>query len=80
MDKIEKALHTLSEAGRKKYTLLLLRIRHGDFAGLDIKKLQGRDDIFRVRKGRMRIIFRKTKDGILILAFEQRNDNTYNLF
>jgi mRNA-degrading endonuclease RelE of RelBE toxin-antitoxin system len=44
---------------------------------LDIKKLKGRDDIFRVRKGDIRIMYRFEKEKIFLLSIERRNDNTY---
>lgn len=45
--------------------------------GLDIKKLQGHDSIFRLRKGKLRVIFIKNSKTVLILAIERRNDKTY---
>ncbi len=76
-DCITKALKRLSGRERSNLEDILKRIRRGDFAGLDLKKLSGREDIFRVRKGTMRVIFRKTPAGIFILAVERRSDNTY---
>lgn len=55
---------------------ILLKITGNDFTGLDLKKLKGRNDVFRVRKGKIRIIFRKT-ETISILAIERRSDNSY---
>lgn len=47
--------------------------------GLDVKKLQGRNDIYRVRKGMFRIIFRKIPNvENAIIAVERRSDTTYN--
>lgn len=46
---------------------------------LDVKKLKGYKNIFRVRKGTVRIIFRVTNNQIYILAIERRYDTTYNL-
>lgn len=78
MDPIEKALSKLTENGRRKLKDLLERIRSGDFRDLDLKKLKGRDDVYRVRKGTFRVIFRKTSSGIKVLALERRSDTTYN--
>lgn len=77
MDKIEKALQKLRPKEKEIFKQLLADIRRGSTALYDIKKLKGRDDIFRIRKGDMRIIFRKTKTSIKILALERRNDTTY---
>lgn len=77
MDKIEKALAKLMPQERKIFRDLLIDVKTGRFENLDIKKLKGRADIFRVRKGRMRLIFRKTENSIFILTLERRSDNTY---
>ena len=76
MDKIAKALKKLAAGEKKIVKALLLKINRRDFNGLDIKKLKGRPDIYRVRKGKIRIIYRFAKNKILILTAERRNDNT----
>ena len=79
MDKIKKALQRLTPKERlvvKEILVVLARQQIGNF---DIKKLKGRDDIFRVRKGQIRIIYRVSEKGaISILAIERRSDTTYN--
>ena len=50
-DRIEKSLRKLSEKERSAIKEILLMIRNNKLTGLDIKKLKGRDDIFRIRKG-----------------------------
>mgnify|MGYP001598047906 FL=1 len=71
MDKIEKALRTLTAEERKLIKEVLSKLTSGNTAGLDIKKLKGREDIFRARKGTLRIIYRKIKEKIFILAVER---------
>ena len=80
MDRIEKALKKIGEDEKKALKDLLLKINKGDLEGLDLKKLKARDDIFRVRKGNFRIIFRKDKDIIKILTLERRKESTYRHF
>lgn len=78
MDKIEKALQRLRPAERKKIKDILIRLKNHDFKNLDLKKLKGREDIFRIRQGKIRIIYRvDSKDNIFILALQRRNDATY---
>ena len=80
-DKTEKALRKLSEKERGRLKSLLLLIKSGTLNGLDLAKLKGTDDIYRVRKGDLRVIFRKTKDDvIMILAIERRSDTTYSKY
>jgi len=78
MDKIEKALNKLSSGERKKLKKILIQIDRKDFQNLDLKKLKGRNDVFRVRKSNIRIIFYKTDNSIKILSIERRSSKTYN--
>lgn len=77
MDKISKALKKLTRKERKAVEKILVGIEKEELTGFDIKKLKGREDIFRVRKGVIRIIFRKTDAGIFVLSVERRSDRTY---
>lgn len=78
MDKLTKSLAQIPEKERRKIKTIVKKISRRDFKGLDLKKLSGRDDIYRVRQGDRRIIFRLIKDEAYILAVEKRSDNTYN--
>ncbi len=77
VDKIEEELKKLTEKEREVIKNILTKIQEESIKGLDVKKLKGRDDIFRVRKGNIRIIFRKDNEKILILSIERRSDKTY---
>lgn len=76
-DKIKKLLAKLSRKEAEVVKLLLLRVKLDDTLGLDIKRLQGHPDLFRVRKGRLRIIYRKTTSDFLLLRIDLRNEKTY---
>jgi mRNA-degrading endonuclease RelE of RelBE toxin-antitoxin system len=79
MDKIAKALKKLTGKEREAIKEILAKIKNQQIGNLDLKKLKGREDIFRVRKGEMRIIYRTNKTGnIFILSIEKRNDTIYN--
>lgn len=77
MDKISKALKRLNAKERKTVKSLLEKIQKGDTQGLNVKKLKERDDVFRARKGDMRIIYRRKDNGISVLAMERRSEKTY---
>ena len=80
MDKIEKALKKLTEKERDVVRDLLRCLAGNETENLDIKKLKGHDDIFRVRKASLRIIYRKDPHGrIFLLAIERRSESTYKL-
>ncbi|MDO8493404.1 MAG: hypothetical protein Q7S19_02560 [bacterium] len=82
MDKITKALRKFSEDEKLIVKDILRRVYNGDVApNLDLKKLSGYDDIFRIKKGKIRIIYLVNKDdSIKVLSVTKRNDNTYNKF
>ena len=78
MDKIQKALGKLTEKERKKVKEILIQLKNRRIENLNIKKLKGREDIFRIRKGKIRIIYRTDiKNNISILSIERRSDTTY---
>ena len=77
MDKIGKELSKLSPKEKENLKFILNKIKSGDFYGLDVKKLKGSDNLFRVRKGNMRIIYLKIEKDIILLKLERRNDQTY---
>lgn len=79
MDKIAKALQSLSSKEREKIKSILLKIKINSLSGLDLKKLKNCDNIFRIRRGKLRIIFKKQDNGqYYVLAIERRSDKTYN--
>jgi mRNA-degrading endonuclease RelE of RelBE toxin-antitoxin system len=78
MDKIEKALRKFSEGERKKIKEILSDLQKFPWKkNLDIKKLKGRNDIYRVRKGDIRIIFRLFKKKVFVIKIGRRKSSTY---
>ncbi|HUD81355.1 MAG TPA: hypothetical protein VMR08_01865 [Patescibacteria group bacterium] len=79
-DKIEK---NLAKFGKKELLVvesLLHKIEEGELSGLNLVKLKGYSDIFRARKGKIRIIFQQREDEIKVLAIERRSEKTYRDF
>ena len=79
MDKIDKALKKLSKKERKTVSNILTKLIKKDFSGLNLKKLKGYNDIFRAKKGSLRIIFRQEKNNIKLLSIDRRSESTYKL-
>jgi len=77
MDKIDKVLQKLTSQERQELKDILSRINSGNIQGLDLKKLRSKQDIFRVRKGKIRIIFYNKDNAIKVLSLERRSDKTY---
>ncbi len=77
MDKIKKALDKFSKKEKELVKDILIKLQSRDFPGLDVKKLKGREDIFRVRRGNIRIIYKTENKKIFLLTIERRNEKTY---
>ena len=78
MDKISKALKKFSVKEQENVKEILLKLKNNSLDGFDIKKLKGHSNIFRIRKGEIRIIYKIDKnDDMVILVIERRTDNTY---
>lgn len=79
MDKIDKFLRKIPEKINREIYKIVNLIINGKTEGLDCKKLREKDNVFRVRKGDIRIIYAVVNKKNIILAIEKRSDNTYNL-
>ncbi len=78
MNKIQKILSKLTPKECRVVRDILQLLRTNKIAGLDIKKLSGLKDVFRVRRGNLRIIYRVIEEGgIIVVAISRRNEKTY---
>ncbi|MCB9811230.1 MAG: hypothetical protein H6779_03585 [Candidatus Nomurabacteria bacterium] len=80
MDRNEKFLKKLSNKELSDLSDILELIKEGKTKQVDVKKLVGYSDVFRVRKEKIRIIFLANRDRIDILEISRRNDKTYKNF
>ena len=77
MNKIEKSFRKLSKKEQEAMLLLLQQIKK-DFSKIPgLIKLKGRHDLFRVRMGSYRIIFKVSSKNIEIMKITKRNEQTY---
>jgi mRNA-degrading endonuclease RelE of RelBE toxin-antitoxin system len=80
MDRNQKFLKRLSSKEFIAVEQVLQKILIRDTSGLDIKKLSGYRDVYRVRTGNIRIIFLDTGNSIEILEISRRDEQTYKNF
>lgn len=80
MDKISKAIRKLSRKQAKQVAEAIEQLLSQNTKGLDIKKLKGFQNIFRIRVGNHRVIFKKEGNDLLILEISNRDDNTYRKY
>ena len=77
MPSLKRLLSKFSKEERKIIEFLIEKIISLNWRDLDVKKLRGYQNIFRVRKGKIRIIFTKDKKEISLIAVERRHEDTY---
>ncbi len=80
MDKFEKAFKKLSAKEQEQIEEIFARLEAGHFKGLDIKKLKGSDDVFRVRKGSIRVIYQIKNGEVVLVHIGRRSEKTYRGF
>ena len=80
MDKITKILQKVSKKDSRNIISILEKIKQGKLQNLDIKKLKGHENVFRIRVGDYRIIFQRIEGEYFILEISKRREDTYNNF
>jgi len=78
MNKLDKFLYRLDKKTRTVIEKIITLIVLGDFSILDIKKLKGSKNMYRVRVRKIRVIFEQTKNSNKIKDISYRDDNTYS--
>jgi len=79
MDKIEKFLRSLSRKERASLTSVLGNIRILNISHYDVKPLKGYKGLFRLRKGRIRVVFSKSARGGRVVNIAFRKDIYKNI-
>lgn len=77
MDRINKALKSIPRKYADTLADIIENIKNDKTTGLDVKKLRGYSNIFRVRVGKYRILYKMEAKNIEILDISKRNENTY---
>ena len=80
MKKLKKLLKKLHPKDRKLAQFIINRLVARDFFGLNIVKLKSQKDLFRVKAGRLRIVYNLTDDTIIIKQVGLRSEKTYTKF
>ncbi|MBI4994442.1 type II toxin-antitoxin system RelE/ParE family toxin [Candidatus Peregrinibacteria bacterium] len=79
MDKIQKFLLSLSKAERSILSAILGDIRLWKIGKYDVKPLKGYKGFFRLRTGKIRIVFAQSGDMGVIINIGYRKDVYKNL-
>ena len=73
----------LTQVTAKEAVLLLViaeQIREGKIQNLEAKKLIRTKNVFRVKRGMFRIIYKQTKTGCVVIDITRRSEKTYRDF
>lgn len=74
-DKIAKFLKSLDKKMKQRLKSELIEIRLGNFDNKDIKKMVGwGKDVYRIRVGKIRIIFQQLPDEVVVLDVDFRGN------
>jgi mRNA-degrading endonuclease RelE of RelBE toxin-antitoxin system len=79
MDRLDKALLKLTAQERQWAEKIFKQMARRDFTGLNVKKLKGYDNIFRIRKGQLRIIYCLEGDWLDLLHIGRGDEKTYKI-
>jgi mRNA-degrading endonuclease RelE of RelBE toxin-antitoxin system len=80
-DKYQKFIKKLSAKEYQRVSVAVKRYSLGKLVGMNVKKMKGHDDIYRVRVGRIRIIFYNNNVvSPILLNISFRDDQTYRDF
>lgn len=79
MPTLSKLLSKFNVQDRRILEFAIAKIITLDWYNLDIKKLKGYQDIFRFRRGKLRIIFIKSGNIVRIINIERRKETTYKI-
>lgn len=74
---LEKFLAKVTKKEKRILAEIIEKILANKLENIDVKKLQGQQDFFRVRKGDFRIIFRMNGTERKIIFIERRSNTTY---
>lgn len=74
MQKYLKFLKKLDPKERERLLAIIDQLASNNFEGLDLSKMQGYSNMFRVRKGRIRIVFRMEQSKSTIYRIDFRGN------
>jgi mRNA-degrading endonuclease RelE of RelBE toxin-antitoxin system len=77
MNRTEKLLQKLSASARYQIEDVLIKLYANKLEGLNVKKIEGSKDIYRLRVGRYRIIYRQSAGSNELISVTLRNEKTY---
>ncbi len=79
-DKLQKFLSKLNPKDLPIAQAMITQVLLRNFDNLDMKPLKGHKDFFRVRSGRLRLIFYMKSSEVTIYQLSNRDEQTYKDF
>lgn len=78
MNKIDKFLAKIDPKTRLLLEEIIFRILKNNIDNLDVKKLSGKKDMYRIRIGNIRIVFEKHNGKNFLHDLSFRSEQTYS--
>ncbi len=78
VDKITKIVQKMTAKNRSKIDEVVCKILVGDTENLQVKKLKGFKNMFRVRVGDYRIIYFDDGNEVILKNIRKRDESTYS--
>lgn len=78
VDKLTKFIKKQERKIAELVLKLIDDIQNGRLDGCDVKKLSGMNGYYRLRKGRIRIIFEARGEKFIVKRVDYRDDRTYD--
>jgi len=72
--KIQKFLNSLDKKTKEKFKQRLLSLKQSPYEGKDIKKLKGYNNLYRLRMGKIRIIYHLKNQDVEIIDIDHRGN------
>lgn len=80
MDRVKKFLKKISPLERKNLDEILQRIEIGQLKGLDVKRMKGYKNVFRIRMNDIRVVFSQEDGSFRVLFVGRRGNFRYKQF
>jgi mRNA-degrading endonuclease RelE of RelBE toxin-antitoxin system len=77
MDSVQKLLRSITKKEASTILACIETIYSGNWSNLNIQKLKGYQDLYRIRVGKFRIFIKKEDGRYIITTIRRRSEKTY---
>lgn len=78
-DKINKEVAKFTAKEKEIVKELVPKILQANWSEVKRQKVKNSDDVYKIRKGRIRIVFQVKDKDVILLRIQRRSEKTYKL-